>query len=65
MVTPSKEKARLDAAKAAAKPAAPTPTVGGVPISVVPKAGQSYTPVATKTAPRHQTLPTVLAIHNM
>lgn len=33
-----------------------TPTVAGVPISVVPKAGQSYTPVAAKTAPSTQTL---------
>ena len=33
-----------------------TPTVAGVPISVVPKAGQSYTPVAKPTTPSTQSL---------
>ena len=43
------EKQQAAKKAATAKPAAPTPKVGGVPISVVPKAGQSYTPVAPST----------------
>ena len=60
MVESSREAAsKAAAAKAAAaksKPATSTSTVAGVPISVVPKAGQSYTPVAKPTTPSTQTL---------
>ena len=60
MVESSREAAsKAAAAKAAAakaKPATSTSTVSGVPISVVPKAGQSYKPVAKPTTPSTQTL---------
>ena len=60
MVESSREAAsKAAAAKAAAaksKPATSTSTVAGVPISVVPKAGQSYTPVAKPTTPSTQSL---------
>jgi hypothetical protein len=60
MVESSREAAsKAAAAKAAAaksKPATSTSTVAGVPISVVPKTGQSYTPVAKPTTPSTQSL---------